>query len=103
MLNLTFGNLLTLVLTELSATLVQTTDKTHAARMRVRNVELEIPALLNLTNEPNQITAEADAGGKVQSQLIVTMPSPREVFPLGRVGRIRMTIESEKQTDAPIE
>ena len=93
--NMTFGDLLSLVLTELSATLNQTDDKAQMARVHVQDVELEIPAMLNLISEPTDATATPSTGHT--SQLIVAMPAPRETFPMGRVGRIRMKIEADRK------
>ena len=90
---ITFGNFLALVLTQLADTLDQTDAKAKATKLHVNTIELEIPAMLHL------LVDEAPATTPEQkSHLIVAMPSPREVFPIGRVGRIRMTIAPETTT-----
>jgi hypothetical protein len=81
-----FGNLLQLMLTELADTVQKSETQATAARVRLDDIELDIPAHLQLL--------EAEAA--TPAQLIVGMPSPREVLPAGRVGRIRVTFEAQR-------
>ncbi|NJM41337.1 MAG: hypothetical protein HC853_11525 [Anaerolineae bacterium] len=84
-----FGNLLQLMLTELADTVQKSEAQAAAARVRLDDIELDIPAHLQL------LEAEATTPSK-PAQLIVGMPSPREVLPAGRVGRIRVTFEAQR-------
>lgn len=86
--NVPFGAFVQTVLLDLADTLAQTSVKAAEARLRVNDIELDIPAQLHLQD------AQTDAAGQ-PSQLIVAMPSLRETFPAGRVGRIRMTLEAK--------
>jgi hypothetical protein len=89
MADITFGDLIALIFHELSETLERTTDQAAVSKLHVRDVDLDIPAHLRL---------QVDSETTTTRRLIVTLPSTRETPPVGRLGRIRITIAGAETT-----
>jgi hypothetical protein len=87
--DITFGELLTVVIDDLSATLQHVTDRTQDIGLRVSDIDLDLPAHLRLRVGP-----ERDA---VSTRLMVGLPSLRETPPNGRLGRVRLTLETPRR------
>ncbi len=102
--HITLGNLIGLIIEELSTTFEQTVNpgglyKMHTIdanlpvpaellNLQVRDIELDLPAHIHLRSAPLS-TAKT-------TQLMLTLPSPLETLPLGRLGRVRITIEPKQ-------
>ena len=104
MADITLGDLLTLICTELTQTLEQTADSSKSAKLHVSDVDLEIPAHLRLQAESlsggflrsELYKTEAQPNSPNSVRLMVGLPSTRETPPVGRLGRIRITIEAQQ-------
>ncbi|HEX6293124.1 MAG TPA: hypothetical protein VFZ66_28340 [Herpetosiphonaceae bacterium] len=79
-----FGDLIALIFRELSETLDQTAERAELLKLHVSDVNLDIPAHLRLQDDP--------AGTAETRRLMVMLPTARETPPVGRLGRIRITI-----------
>ena len=101
MASIIFGDLLQLMLTELADTIQQSEAQASAAHVRLDDIELDIPVHLQLLQRDS--ASEVDSATRVDTRqrLIVGMPSPREVLPAGRVGRIKVTFAAvQNEQDA---
>lgn len=87
MADITLGDLLTLICTEMSQTLQQTKNNSELLKLQVNDVDLEIPAHLSL--QPAQQANDS-------ARLMVGLPSTRETPPALRLGRIRISIEAQQ-------
>lgn len=87
--NLSLGDLITLVFDELAASVERTTDRATQLGFKIGDVDLDIPAHLRLQPEPEQ-----------PAHLFVGMPSTLETPTPGRLGRVRLTIEPIRSTEA---
>ncbi len=85
MADIRLSDFLTLIVTDLVASIEQTAERAEAARMRVSDVDLDIPALVSLETD----TPETADG----AQVMVRLPSTRDALP-GRVGRVRILFEA---------
>lgn len=85
------GDLLTLIFTELTETLEQTAERSELLKLHLNDVDLEIPAYLRLPTETSETA----------SRLMVGLPSTRETPPVGRLGRIRITIAAQPSVEEP--
>ena len=91
MADITFGELIALILQELADTVEQTVDPATALGLRVDDVALDIPAYLHVADVADDPAAPPD-----QLRLRVGLPSARETPPAGRLGRVRITIRTEQ-------
>lgn len=103
---LALGDLLALILTELDVALAQTANpaalfqqqsggmvlepEADLRTLHVSELDLDLPAHLQVQRPPHAPRATVP-------RLMVTLPSTLEQPPAGRVGRLRLTIEPEKQ------
>ncbi|NEQ15483.1 MAG: hypothetical protein F6K44_17345 [Moorea sp. SIO3E2] len=92
MADITLGNLIALILEEVSDTLDQTnSDSTTETNLEVADVYFDIPAHLYLKTDGQFLSQE-----KTKSRVMISLPSTIETPPVGKLGRIRMTIAPEK-------
>ncbi len=107
MTNITLANLIGLILRDLRSTFEQTvkpeelfdlhTSETHLdipeeiLNLQVKDIELDLPAHLHLQVDPFSPTTSP--------RLMVTLPSTLEMPSESRLGRIRMTIQSEQSNN----
>ncbi|MEB3180848.1 MAG: hypothetical protein VKL59_17730 [Nostocaceae cyanobacterium] len=87
--DITLGDLLTLIVQEMSQTFEQTTTTSEAVKLHVSDVDLEIPAYVTL--QP-KVQPESET----PPRLIVGLPSTRENPSVGRLGRLRISIEAQQ-------
>jgi hypothetical protein len=100
---ITLGNLISLIIQELSSTFEQTVNPGDLYERYVNEANLPIPEeLLNLKvsdielDFPAHISLRSDScAASKTTQLILTLPSPLETLPVGRLGRFRITIKPE--------
>ncbi len=90
MADISLGNLITLLFSELAESLEQTADRADLLKLQIGDIDLDIPAYVRLQTDPAVSTDE--------QRLIVTMPSTRETPRIGRLGRIRISIEPQQCT-----
>jgi hypothetical protein len=100
MANVTLGELLTLLFTDLAKTVQQTADQA-ALKLQVTDLDLDIPAYLRL-QEAGPDPEEEPA------RLVLTLPSTRESPSVGGLGRVTVTIgvktlDAQAQTPPPEE
>ncbi|NES85532.1 MAG: hypothetical protein F6K10_31275 [Moorea sp. SIO2B7] len=93
----TLGDLITLITKEMYGTLeevnVQNSDQ---IKLQVSDVYFDIPAHLYLQNQRQSST---QTKGEDNLQLMVSLPSTLENPTVGKLGRIRMTIALEQNSD----
>ncbi|NEO64978.1 MAG: hypothetical protein F6J98_33095 [Moorea sp. SIO4G2] len=81
-----------LLLQEVSGTLDQTnSDSTTETNLQVTDVYFDIPAHLYLQTDGQFLNQE-----ETTSRVMISLPSTLETPPVGKLGRIRMTIAPEK-------
>ncbi|NET80824.1 MAG: hypothetical protein F6J94_02180 [Moorea sp. SIO1F2] len=92
MADITLGNLIALILEEVSDTLDQkSSDTTAGTNLEVTDVYFDIPAHLYLQTDGQFLNQE-----ETTSRVMISLPSTLETPPVGKLGRIRMTIAPEK-------
>ena len=92
MADITLGNLISLILEEVSDTLDQkSSDSTTGKNLQVTDVYFDIPAHLYLQTDGQFLNQE-----ETTSRVMISLPSTIETPPVGKLGRIRMTIAPEK-------
>jgi hypothetical protein len=89
MADITLGNLITLLFTELAESIEQAGDRADLLKLQLSDIDLDIPAYVRLQTDQSDSTDE--------QRLIVTMPSTRETPRIGRLGRIRISIEPQQR------
>ncbi|MEM9927159.1 MAG: hypothetical protein AAF915_26015 [Cyanobacteria bacterium P01_D01_bin.50] len=61
----------------------------EVTNLQVSDIELDFPAHVQVQADPLSSTKTP--------QLILTLPSPLETLPVGRLGRVRITIKPEQK------
>lgn len=90
MADITLGNLIALLFTELAESIEQVGDRADLLKLQLGDIDLDIPAYVRLQTDHSDSTDE--------QRLIVTMPSTRETPRIGRLGRIHISIEPRQRT-----
>lgn len=100
--HITLGNLIGLIIEELSSAFehVNPVDSykiciseanlsapEELLNLQVNDIELDFPAHIHLRSD--------SCSASKTTQLILTLPSPLEILPVGRLGRVRITIKPE--------
>jgi len=88
--DITLGEMLTLLFSDLAAS-VEQTDSAAGMRLQVTSLDLDLPAHVRV--------AEARTPDE-DPRLVVALPSTRETPFTGRLGRIALTIGIEKQSSS---
>ncbi len=92
MADITLGKLIALILEEVSDTLDQkSSDSTTEQNLEVTDVYFDIPAHLYLQTDGQLLSQK-----ETTSRVMISLPSTIETPPVGKLGRIRMTIAAEK-------
>ena len=103
MTNLSLGEFIGLILTELADTFDRTVKPADLFKMQAGDADFDAPeALLNLhiseldLDLPARLQVKVDSFSLTQKpRLMVSLPSTLETPGIGRLGRIRITIEPE--------
>ena len=93
----TLGDLITLITQEMYGTLDEVnTQNSDQIKLQVSDVYFDIPAHLYVRNQ-RQVSTQTQ--GENNLQLMVSLPSTLENPTMGKLGRIRMTIALETNSD----
>ncbi len=93
----TLGDLVTLITQEMYGTLDEVNTQNSAPiKLQVSDVYFDIPAHLYLQNQRQSST---QTKGENNLRLMVSLPSTLENPTVGKLGRIRMTVALEKNSD----
>lgn len=106
MTDITLSNLISLILTELATTFEQTISPVDLFKSQTSHLDLAVPEeLLTLhvsdldIDLPAHLQVKRDPSSSNQSnRLVVSLPSPLESSLMTRRGRIRITIQSVKNS-----
>jgi hypothetical protein len=89
--DITLGEMLTLIFSDLASS-VERTDDEVGVKLQVTSLDLDLPA---------SVRVDETRGPDEEPRLVVALPSTRETPAGGRLGRIALTIGVEKQDGAP--